>query len=99
MRKTLDLKEETEKLILWRRITRSLKDLYNKKANKDVTKDKEFDINNAKDRNIRNKQSHTQGSEVPPFTSRKLVKVRLLQPMQLFIAQNAVKAQIIVKIL
>ena len=31
MRKTLDLKKETDKLILWRRITHALKDLYDKK--------------------------------------------------------------------
>ena len=72
MMKTLDFKKETDKLILWRRITLVLKDSYNKNANKD----KEFDINNAKDKNSRNKTSHTQGREVPPVTYRETCQGR-----------------------
>ena len=68
MRTSLDLQKKTDRLILWRRITRALRDLYNGN-NKNVHKDNEFDLSSEGNKYSVNKLNQNKGSEVPPVTS------------------------------
>ena len=67
MRKNLDLKQETDQLELWRKLTRALKDVH--KENKNKTNERNDNVN-LETIDSENSQNHM-GSEAPPATREK----------------------------
>ena len=64
MRKSLDLTQETDKLVLWRKLTRALKHV-NKEDNTNIERDDDVNFETIDSAN----SLYQKGSEVPPVAS------------------------------